>query len=363
MKQSGAHGAGRANELAALPQNTNLASAHYVGQLVERPDALALLLADKRSDNTKRAYEYNVKLFLNGSTRLKELFARDPVGAVWEFLSWPPHEIGLEIAEFKGRQIAKGYAEETVNQRLYSVKALLKWAFKRNFCQTDGRGLVEGEKTRRYRDTRGIDAAQMKRLVKAPLARKIPARGKKQTEKSLRGFDLKTVRDVAILKLFCENGLRRSEILRLTVEDLSIEGARMAILGKGRGSQKEPVSVDPETAQIIATYLLASGHYGDSKGALFRSCDHRPGMRTRGLSKNGIYKIVREHGAAIGEAKLHPHDLRHSAISFIAEKTNGNIPEILAFSRHADANTAMKYVHNAKNVQGKLTRLIAEALK
>ena len=333
------------------------------GEVVEQPDVLGLLLADKRSLATRRAYEFNLKLFFNSSQRLSEPWASDPRAALLEFLRWSAPAIGIELAQFKGRQIAAGYAEATVNQRLYAVQSLLKWAWKRGLCATDGRGLIEGERVRQYRDTRGVDAPAMKRMCEAPRERGISTKGKKQAQKELRGFDLKTARDIAILRLLCENGLRRAEVLALNVEDLRIEERRIFIKGKGRGSQKEPIDITGDTAQLIANYLLLAGHYGDGKAPLFRSCDHRTDLQNKRLSPSGIYKVVKTYGAQIGVPTLTPHKLRHSAITLVANETKGDLSQVRKFSRHADANTVLKYIDNAENTQGKLTQLIADALQ
>ena len=334
-----------------------------VGEVLPKTDIVDLLLRDKRSQATKRAYEFNLKLFFNGSQRLGALYRDSPGAAVEEFLSWPPPQIAIEIAEFKARQV-ETYAEATVNQRLYSVRSLLKWAFKRGLATTDGRGLVEGERVRKYRDTRGFDAKTCKKLVDAPLERALPKKGAKADEKHVRGFDLKALRDHAILRLLYENGLRRSELLKLTVGDLSVEGKRLWILGKGRGSQKESVDVDAVTAQLVATYLLAAGHYAEAKAPLFCSLDHRRRGERRPIHPNGLAKVVASYGGQIGlQKRLTPHMFRHSAITILAHKTNGNMSAIQDFSRHADANTVRKYIDNANTMQGKLTGLLAETLK
>ena len=324
---------------------------------------LALLLADKRSLATRRAYEFNLRLFFSSSQRLGGLWASDPQAAMSRFLEWSAPDIGVELAQFKGRQIAAGYAEATVNQRLYSVQSLLKWAWRRGLCAADGRGLIEGERVRSYRDTRGVDALAMKRVCQAPAERGISARGKKQAHKERHGLDLKAARDVAILRLLCENGLRRAEVLALNVEDLHVEERRIFIKGKGRGQQKEPIDITGDTAQRIATYLLCAGHCGDGKGPLFRSCDHRGDSQGKRLSAGGIYKVVKTYGAQIGVPKLTPHKLRHSAITLAANQTKGDLSQVRKFSRHADANTVLKYIDNAENTQGKLTQIIADALE
>ena len=54
------------------------------------------------------------------------------------------------------------------------------------------------------------------------------------------------------------------------------------------------------------------------------------------------------HGYGLGR----PHGLRHSAITAALEATNGNIAEVMKFSRHKDPKVLMKYDDNRKDVAG-----------
>jgi len=47
-----------------------------------------------------------------------------------------------------------------------------------------------------------------------------------------------------------------------------------------------------------------------------------------------------------------PHGLRHSAITAALEATNGNIDEVMRFSRHKDPKVLMTYDDNRKDVAG-----------
>ena len=184
----------------------------------------------------------------------------------------------------------------------------------------------------------------------------------------LRGIDLSipagsitALRDEAMLRVLALNGLRRAEVHQLDVRDFSYAQCTLAILGKGRGSQKETVSVVPSCADAIARYLLAAGHKGDFDGPLFRNLDHRPDKADGRLTTRGIHWLVAGYGARIGITNLRPHQLRHTAITQLSKRSNGNIPAIKAFSRHADANTVLIYVDNAKEEQKRMTELLEEA--
>jgi hypothetical protein len=51
--------------------------------------------------------------------------------------------------------LAAGSSEAAVYRHLAALRSLLKFAFRHGVSQTDGRGLVDSEKVRTYRDTAG----------------------------------------------------------------------------------------------------------------------------------------------------------------------------------------------------------------
>ena len=302
----------------------------------ETVDVIALLLQDKRSENTRRAYYSDLCGF----------FGCQPTpDIVVAFLSQRPRDIALALARYKGRLMESGIAEATINRRLAAMRSLLKFAHRLEMCETDGRGIIDSERVETYRDTHGISLEQMNALLKLPA--------------KLHGKDsLRCLRDRAILHILFENGLRRGELCKLDVGDFSLPGRRLMILGKGRGTQKTPVTIDKETAKMIGDYIIKAGHsHGD--GPLFRNFDHRPDVRGGRLTGQAIYNLVQSYGNALGVTGLRPHKMRHSTGTIIAQSTNGDMTKVQEVLRHKDIRTSARYVKNAANVQGDVTSLLA----
>jgi integrase/recombinase XerC len=294
-------------------------------------DPAALLLQDKRSPNTRRAYAAALKAFFGG----------DPTPqAVRTFVTLDPPSVALKLAGFKARMLVDGLSEATINLRLAAVRALLKVCHRIGFAQTDGRGLVDSERVQSYRDTRGVDLETLKRLLNCP-AREA----------------LKGLRDRAILRLLAENGLRRAELCALDVADL---GEReLSILGKGRGTQRERITLSGPCAAAIDRYLEAAGH---TAGALFVNLSPDGGVRGGRLTPGGLFQIVRGYGARIGHPKLAPHKIRHSCLTAALEMTSGDVTAVQKLSRHKDVRTLMIYDDRRRNKQGELTQGLAALL-
>ena len=116
------------------------------------------------------------------------------------------------------------------------------------------------------------------------------------------------VRDQAMLLTLYHHGLRVSELCRLTLADLDLEGRRLWVerLNRGR-SGVHPV---PENeAQALAAYLVEREEQGTlNLPPLFLN------ERRATLSRNAVYYLVRRAGEAAGLARpLFPHLLRRSA--------------------------------------------------
>jgi integrase/recombinase XerC len=307
-------------------------------------DAVAMLLADKRSAATRRAYASDLALYFGADAS---------PGAVRAFLAQPTRDIALQLTTYKARLMASGAAEATINRRLAALKSLLKMANRAGYCQTDGRGLVDSERVTAYRDTRGIELKQMRRLLKLPA--------------KLHGADtVRGLRDVALLRLLCENALRRAEVCALTVGDFEPAARRIFILGKGKGTQRAPVTLSGATVEAIEAYLSATGrgdgNAADEAGPLFLNLTH-DATRRGALMPDGLHHLIGEYGRALGLKRLSPHQLRHSSITAALDATGGDVRSVQRLSRHAQLQTLQLYDDARRDAQGEVTNKLAALWK
>jgi integrase/recombinase XerC len=295
-------------------------------------DLLAELLADKRSPNTRRAYERDLKDFF------RTVANSEPTPAlVSEFLGLPRADAIALVLSYKAKLIDKELAEATVNRRLAALKSLVNYAQKLEKCAWD-LDAVQGEKVQTYRDTSGIGAADYAKLL---------GQCDKSTPKGLR--------DYAILRLIWDNALRRGEISAANAGDF--EGVRLGILGKGRGSQKEFVGLAAPTAAALQAWLATR----EAKPAdpLFIALTARhQGHR---LTGGQIYNIVRGVSEKAGiEKRFSPHRGRHSSITAAAEATGGDLRRVQKLSRHRKVETVLIYVDQARSVQAEVSEALAD---
>jgi site-specific recombinase XerD len=112
-------------------------------------------------------------------------------------------------------------------------------------------------------------------------------------------------RDLAILRLFLDTGMRLAEMAALRVRDLDLRTNTVFIeLGKGR--RPRTAAFGDRTAQALERYLrLRAKHKAADEEALWLA---PLGVYTR----HGVIQMVERRGAKAG-IKLHCHMLRHTA--------------------------------------------------
>ncbi len=302
--------------------------------LCDHIDVLDELLKDKRSANTRRAYERDLKDFFQflGSNPTPQVVA--------EFLNLKRFDAQTLALKYKAHLIGKGLKEATINRRLAAIKSLVAFGRKLGKCEYTLED-VKGEKVQAYRDTTGIDKDAYKKMLAVP---------DRQT--------LKGRRDYAILRLLWDNALRRSEVEQADIRDLDLEGRTLAVLGKGKGTQKQAISLSKPACEALADYLFSRKEL-NIDAPLFIALDRSSyGHRMTGTA---IYKLVQAVSKSAGiNKKVSPHRVRHSSITTALDTTGGDVRRVQKLSRHAKLDTLMIYDDNRQNVQGDITDLLAD---
>lgn len=304
--------------------------------------ALATLLADSRSPQTRAAYASDLRDFFRWRGDGHGLVTPEAVEALCRIDN--TGEMSLLLNRYKAHlRDDRKLSEATVNRRLAALRSLLHLARTLGAPCPDPGGLVKSEKVVGYRDTRGPALRAAAQLVAAP--DRATAKGK---------------RDYAILLLLCENALRRNEIISADVGDFRPDEKRLFILGKGRGSQKQPVTLSDVATAALADHLKTRGTPG-SDAPLFLNASVAFAVGQR-LSGKGLAKLVDTYGRRVIGRPLHPHALRHMAITATLDATGGDLRTAQRLSRHTDIRTLQFYDDNREDLQGRATNLLSSLL-
>jgi len=117
-----------------------------------------------------------------------------------------------------------------------------------------------------------------------------------------RGFDDR--RDLAIITLFLDTGMRLGEMTGLSVEDIDFTDNVAVVLGKGRRHRAAPFG--SKVARALDRYLRARRSHRDADSETLWL-----GKRGR-LTATGIEQLVRRRAVQAGVEGLHPHIFRHT---------------------------------------------------
>ncbi|MBD2254543.1 tyrosine-type recombinase/integrase [Nostoc parmelioides] len=299
-----------------------------------QPDVLAMLLSEKRSESTRKAYDRDIKDFF-----AKMFGVESTAEWVVRFLALPGAQALGWVVKYKAKMIDSGLSEATLNRRLSALRALVHKGRVLGVC---GYTLedIKGETVIKYRDTSGVTPQEFKQILLT--CDRTTAKG---------------VRDYALLRLLWDNALRRGEIAKLKMGDFDRQNSRLMVLGKGRGSQREAIDLTPKTRDAIC-YWLAFRGLASTKDALFVALD--PNTPGHPLSDTGLAKMVRTRAKKAGITKpLSPHRIRHSSIT-AALDAGQSVREVQKLSRHIKLETLMIYDDNRQQHQLKVSSVLAD---
>jgi len=113
-------------------------------------------------------------------------------------------------------------------------------------------------------------------------------------------------RDLALLRVMIDTGIRLSEAAGMTLSDVDFETDVIVVLGKGRRPRAVPFG--PKTATALDRYVRVRARHR-------RASDPGFWLGPQGaLGTSGITQVLRRRCRQAGIAQIHPHQLRHTAV-------------------------------------------------
>jgi integrase/recombinase XerC len=299
-----------------------------------RVDVLAAFLAG-RNPRTLAAYSKDLADFA------RFVGAASSSAGVERLLGLSHGDANAVALGYRAHLAERGLKAATIARRLAALRSVVRLA------RTLGRIAwtldVESPRAEPYRDTTGPGDAGWHAMLGC-------AKRSAETRRP------KAVRDLALVRLLHDLGLRRGEAVALDVADLDVEGGTVAVVGKGRGDATRLTLPDP-TRDALADWAEVRG---PGAGPLFVRLDRAAETPTR-LTGTAVFKIVRDLGRRAGLGRpTRPHALRHQAITRALDATHGDVRTVQRFSRHADPRTLLRYDDRRKDVAGDVARLVAE---
>lgn len=255
-----------------------------------------------------------------------------------------PGRPGPNVVTLSGRKLDR-YAPATINRRLAAVSGLFAFRAMRD---PDAANPVPRGREARWVAS-GERAGMLSHTVRRPRRRSVPRL--RQPHRLPRSLDqgragellasFRTWRDRAIAGLMLYCGLRSAEVLTLAVADVDIGRRWPHVVGKGERERRVPL--DTDVASVIQVHLLTE-RPATASSRLFIVA--KGPNRGQPLTPAGLRTIFRYHRGVSGIADGHPHALRHTFGTALAE-AGVDLAVIQTLLGHAHVDTTARYVHLA----------------
>jgi integrase/recombinase XerD len=148
-----------------------------------------------------------------------------------------------------------------------------------------------------------------------------------QVDEILRAAETSNGRDYLLLRFMWRTGVRVSEALNVTPNDIEFKNRVINIRKAKRGRQRR-VPLDQDTLKMLSEYVLSINIPEDQP--IF------PVKRDR------VFKIVKKYGNIVG-LKIHPHTLRHSfAVHMVRSGTD--LRRLQLMLGHTNLSTTQVYL-------------------
>ena len=251
-------------------------------------------------------------------------------GSAAEWAGGPePAQRYLAARTRRGRRCDPGLAPTSLRRRAAAIRSFYRFAF--------GEGLI-GRDVAANLELPRQPRLLPETLTVAEVERLLDAAGPADP-------DNPRLRDRALLELLYAAGLRISEALRLDLEDVSVDGAFVRVIGKGDKERLVPigeVAVDVLRRWVSGPRrtLLAAHHVQPIRGGpLF------VGSRGARWTRQAAWTAVKRAAQAAGLSdRVSPHTLRHSFATHLLEG-GADLRIVQELLGHASISTTQLYTH------------------
>lgn len=231
----------------------------------------------------------------------------------------------VNLQGFLAERLEGGYKASSSARLLSAIRRLFQFLYREKLRADDPSALLSSPKLPQ-RLPKDLSEAQVERLLQTP-GEEIPIE----------------LRDKAMLELLYATGLRVSELVGLTLSDVSLRQGVVRVIGKGNKERLVPMGEDAiywieRFIEYGRPWLLN----GQTLDVLF------PSSRAQQMTRQTFWHRIKHYAtlADIDSEKLSPHVLRHAFATHLLNH-GADLRVVQMLLGHSDLSTTQIYTHVA----------------
>lgn len=151
------------------------------------------------------------------------------------------------------------------------------------------------------------------------------------------------LRNLALVSMLLDTGLRASELCNLRLDDLNLATGEIRVLS-GKGAKDRVVALGRRSREVVRRYVHVFRKTGEfdagPRAPLFLSYRGRP------LAREGLARIVAQIGERAGVTPLYPHRFRHTfGVTYL--RAGGDVLTLQRILGHSTLAMVNHYLHLA----------------
>lgn len=231
----------------------------------------------------------------------------------------------VNLQSFLAERVEGGYKATSSARLLSAMRRLFQYLYREKLRADDPSALLSSPKLPQ-RLPKDLSEAQVERLLQAP--------GEEEPIEQ---------RDKAMLELLYATGLRVSELVGLTLSDVSLRQGVVRVTGKGNKERLVPMG--EEAIYWIERFIEYGRPWllnGQTLDVLF------PSNRAQQMTRQTFWHRIKHYAtlAGIDSEKLSPHVLRHAFATHLLNH-GADLRVVQMLLGHSDLSTTQIYTHVA----------------
>jgi integrase/recombinase XerD len=249
---------------------------------------------------------------------------------LYQFSSWLQQQ-NVELINVEAKEVlaylalAEGKSTRTVARRLSSLRRLYEYLLREDQIKHNPVSNVDAPKLGRSLP-KSLTESEVEALLEAPDIE-----------------DMLGIRDKCMLELLYATGLRVSELVGLTVQQVNLRQGVVRVTGKGNKERLVPLG--EEAAQWLEQYLGSARNEilnNSLSDALF------PSKRGNAMTRQTFWYMIKRYAVVAGVNKnLSPHVLRHAFATHLINH-GADLRVVQMLLGHSDISTTQIYTHVAR---------------